>query len=164
MAWLGRGRGLVVSAIALPPNAGALLEGLGFVDGHCCSCRCMSIAGCNSEAQVLFGPHCNGGCNCGCGLLNRPFVLTVWNNGEAGNFGMLPGRAKTLRSELPRAVIFVTGMCERLAGHLAVRRKDHFELGAARRGGGEGLAVKERCLDIAWRHGRRSEGSTCSKE
>ena len=29
-------------------NAGAILKGLGFVDGHCCSCRCMSN---------ILGPH-----------------------------------------------------------------------------------------------------------
>ena len=77
---------------------------------------------------------------------------------------MLPARAKTLRSELPRAVIFVTGMRERLAGHLAVRRKGHFELGAARRGGAEGLAVEEGCLDVARRHGlRRKGGARCEE-
>lgn len=153
-----------IGAVALPVNAGTLLEGLGFVDGHCCSCRCMSIAWCNSDARVLFGPHCNCGCNCGHGLLNRPFILTPWDDDVAGGLGPTPVRAKTLRRELPRAVIFVTGMRERLAGHPAVRRKGHFELGAARRGGAEGLAVEEGCPDVAWRHGLRRKGGARYEE
>ncbi len=48
------GDNAAVSGIAPPINAGALLEGLGFVDCHCCSCRYMSVAGRNSEARSLF--------------------------------------------------------------------------------------------------------------
>jgi hypothetical protein len=49
--------------------------------------------------------------------LNRPSILAVWNDGEAGGLGPISARAKTRRIELPRAVIFVAGLSERLAGH-----------------------------------------------
>lgn len=77
---------------------------------------------------------------------------------------MLPGGAKTLGIELPRAAIFITGMCERLTSHFSVRRKCHFEFSAAGRGGGEGLAVEKDRLYIARRHGLRSEGGARGEE
>src|SRR5262245_2989299 len=49
-------------------------------------------------------------------------------------------------------------LCERLAGHLSVRREGHFEFNATECGSGEGLAVEECRLDVAWSHGLRSEG------
>jgi hypothetical protein len=75
--------------------------------------------------------------------LNRPSILAVWNDGEAGGLGPISARAKTLRIELPRAVIFLAGLSERLAGHLPVRRKGHFKLDTARARGGERLSVKK---------------------
>ena len=55
-------------------------------------------------------------------------------------------------------------MRERLAGHLAVGRKRHFEFGTSRRRGGERLTVKESCLDVARCHGFRTEGGICDQE
>jgi hypothetical protein len=45
-----------IGGVAPPINAGALREGLGLVDGHCRSFRCMSVAGRNSEVRSLLGP------------------------------------------------------------------------------------------------------------
>ena len=39
------GDNTTVSGIAPPINPGALIEGLGFVDCHCCFSRCISVAG-----------------------------------------------------------------------------------------------------------------------
>ncbi len=119
------------------------------------------VAGRKSEARVLFGPYRDYVR----AFLNRPFFIAVWNDGEAGTLGMLPDRAKALRIELPRAVVFVAGLRERLTGHLPARRKGHFELRVAgRRGGGERLAVDAGCLDVARRHRLQSEGRARGKE
>jgi len=72
---------------------------------------------------------------------------------------VLPSCAKPLRIELPRAVILVAGLGERLAGHLAIGGERHCELSAARRGGGERLAIEEGCSNVVGRHGLRSEGA-----
>jgi hypothetical protein len=48
------GDNAAISGIAPPINAGALREGLGFVDCHCCSCRSMSVAGRNSEMKCYL--------------------------------------------------------------------------------------------------------------
>src|SRR5262245_14730255 len=77
---------------------------------------------------------------------------------------VLPGRAKALRIKFPRTTVLVAGFCERLTGHLAVRRKRHSEFGAARCRGSEGLAVEESCLDIARSHRLSREGSARSEE
>src|SRR6516165_12758601 len=60
--------------------------------------------------------------------------------------------------------VLVAGFCERLTGHLAVRRKRHSEFGAARCRGSEGLAVEESCLDVARSHRLSREGSARSEE
>jgi len=74
-----------------------------------------------------------------------------------------PGRAKTLRAELPCAGSGprVAALRKRLTGHLSVRRKDHFEFGAGRRSGREGLAVEEGCLNLARRLGICSKTDAC---
>jgi len=92
------GDSAAVTGFTPPVNAGALLEGLGFVDCHCRSR--LSVAGRNSEARSLFSP-CRDFVRA---FLDRPFILAVWDDGEAGTLGMLPGRAKTLRTEPPRAL------------------------------------------------------------
>jgi hypothetical protein len=81
----------------------------------------------------LFGPHGHCDCDCGCSFLNQPFVLALWNDSEAIRFRVLPGGAKALRIKFPRAGVRVAGLCERLTGHLAARRKRHFEFGPAKR-------------------------------
>src|SRR6185503_17301119 len=83
---------------------------------------------------------------------------------EAIRLRVLPGRAKALRIKFPRTTVLVAGFCERLTGHLAVRRKRHSEFGAARRRGSEGLAVEESCLDVARSHRLSREGSARSEE
>ena len=113
---------------------------------------------------LLFRPHCNCGCNCGGAFLDQPFILAAWNDGKAGRLGSRPARAKAGGVELPRAASLVTGFAKRFAGHFAVWREDHFELGAAWCGGGEGLSVEEGCLDIARRHGCSSDGATSREE
>jgi hypothetical protein len=40
------------------------------------------------------------------------FILTAWDDGVAGGLGPIPGCAKTLRFELPRAVVLVAGLRE----------------------------------------------------
>ena len=77
---------------------------------------------------------------------------------------MLPSRAKPLGIELPRAVILVPRLCERLAGHFAIWAERHFELSAAWRGGGEGLAIEEGRSDVAGRHRLRCKGCAREKE
>ena len=67
-------------------------------------------------------------------------------------------RAKALRIKPPRTSALTAGFCERLTGHLSVRREGHFEFNATECGSGEGLAVEECRLDVAWSHGLRSEG------
>src|SRR5262249_42251207 len=69
-----------------------------------------------------------------------------------------------LRIKFPRTTVLVAGFCERLTGHLAVRRKRHSEFGAARCRGSEGLAAEESCLDIARSHRLSREGSARSEE
>jgi hypothetical protein len=77
---------------------------------------------------------------------------------------MLPSRAKPLGIELPRAVILIPRLCERLAGHFAIRVERHLELSAAWRGGGERLAIEEGRSDVAGRHGLRCKGRAREKE
>src|SRR6516165_3096404 len=79
---------------------------------------------------------------------------------------MSPGRAKTLRVELPCAVAAarVAALRKRFTGHLSVRRKGHFEFGAGRRSGRESLAREEGCLNLARRHGVCSENDACCDE
>src|SRR5262245_9093374 len=67
--------------------------------------------------------------------------------------------ANALRIKPPRTSALTAGFCERLPGHLSVRREGHFEFNATECGSGEGLAVEECRLDVAWSHGLRSEGS-----
>ena len=55
------GDNATISGIAPPINLGALIEGLGFVDCHCCFSRCIGIAGRNSETRSLLGPHRDDG-------------------------------------------------------------------------------------------------------
>src|SRR5262249_5942393 len=112
----------------------------------------------------LFRPHCHRGSDCGCNCLNRPTVLALRNDSEAIRLCVLPGRAKALRIKFPRTPVLVAGFCERLTGHLAVRRKRHSEFGAARCRGSEGLAVEESCLDIARSHRLSRKGSAASEE
>src|SRR5215471_9652714 len=81
----------------------------------------------------LFGPHCHCGCDCGCSFLNQPFVLALRNDSEATRFCVLPGGTKAIRIKLPRAGVHAARLCKRLTGHLAARRKRHFEFGTARR-------------------------------
>src|SRR5262249_35636178 len=69
-----------------------------------------------------------------------------------------------LRIKFPCTTVLVAGFCERLTGHLAVRRKRHSEFGAARCRGSEGLAVEESCLDVARSHRLSREGSARSEE
>src|SRR5215472_12895334 len=114
--------------------------------------------------RSLFRPHCHRGSDCGCNCLNRPTVLALRDDSEAIRLRVLPGRAKALRIKFPRTTVLVAGFCERLAGHLAVRRKRHSEFGAARCRGSEGLAVEESCLDIARSHRLSREGSARSEE
>ena len=57
----------------------------------------------NSKAWSLFGPRRYSVR----AFSNRPFILTVRNDGEAGALGVLPGRAKAILIELPRAFVFV---------------------------------------------------------
>src|SRR5262249_45930258 len=83
---------------------------------------------------------------------------------EAIRLRVLPGRAKALRIKFPLTTVLVAGFCERLTGHLAVRRKRHSEFGAARCRGSEGLAVEESCLDIARSHRLSREGSARSEK
>src|SRR5262249_32604078 len=77
--------------------------------------------------RSLFRPHCHRGSDCGCKCLNRPTVLALRNDSEAIRLRVLPGRAKALRIKFPRTTVLVAGFCERLTGHLAVRRKRHSE-------------------------------------
>src|SRR5262249_35706797 len=114
--------------------------------------------------RSLFRPHCHRGSDCGCNCLNRPTVLALRNDSEAIRLRVLPGRAKALRIKFPRTTVLVAGFCERLTGHLAVRRKRHSEFGAARCRGSEGLAVEESCLDIARSHRLSREGSARSEK
>src|SRR5262249_37076679 len=81
------------------------------------------------------------------------------NNREATSLRAAPTRAKALRIKPPRTSALTAGFCERLPGHLSVRREGHFEFNATECGSGEGLAVEECRLDVAWSHGLRSEGS-----
>src|SRR5262249_9703233 len=111
-----------------------------------------SITSSARAIRSLFRPHCHRGSDCGCNCLNQPTVLALRNDSEAIRLRVLPGRAKALRIKFPRATVLVAGFCERLTGHLAVRRKRHSEFGAARCRGSEGLAVEESCLDIARSH------------
>jgi len=53
-------------------------------------------------------------------LFEPTIVLALWNDSEATRLRALPGRTKDLRIELPSAGVLVAGLCERLAGHLAV--------------------------------------------
>jgi hypothetical protein len=46
----------------------------------------------------------------------------------------------------------------------AIGGERHCELSAARRGGGERLAIEEGCSNVVGRHGLRSEGSACEEE
>jgi hypothetical protein len=71
---------------------------------------------------------------------------------------MLP----SLGIELPHVVILIPRLCERLAGHFAIRAERHFELSAAWRGGGERLAIEEGRSDVAGRHWLRCKG--CARE
>src|SRR5499427_1801112 len=73
--------------------------------------------------RSLSRPHCHRGSDCGCNCLNRPTVLALRNDSEAIRLRVLPGRAKALRIKFPRTTVLVAGFCERLTGHLAVRRK-----------------------------------------
>jgi hypothetical protein len=75
---------------------------------------------------------------------------------------MLPSRAKPLGIELPHAVILIPRLCERLAGHFAIRAERHFELSAAWRGGGERLAIEGGRSNVAGRHWLRCKG--CARE
>jgi hypothetical protein len=77
---------------------------------------------------------------------------------------VLPSRAKPLGTELPRAAVLVTGLCERLARHLTIRGEGHMELSASRRGGDERFAIEKRCANVAGRHGFRSEGGASDEE
>jgi len=106
----------------------------------------------------LFGPDSNRDCDSGRNSFNRPSIFASWNNREATSLGAAPTRAKALRIKPPRTSALTAGFCERLAGHLSVRREGHFEFNATECGSGEGLAVEECRLDVAWSHGLRSEG------
>ena len=79
---------------------------------------------------------------------------------------MCPGRAKTLRAELPCAGSGprVAALRKRFTGHLSVRRKGHFEFGAGKRSGREGLAREEGCLNLARRHGVCGKNGACRDE
>jgi hypothetical protein len=105
--------------------------------------------------RVLFGP-CRDYARA---FLNRPFIFAIGNNGEAGALSILPDCAITLCIELPRAGAFVARLRDRLTGHFSVRRKGHFELGAAGCGGGERLAIEKGRFDIVRSHALRSEGN-----
>src|SRR5262245_7756663 len=131
---------------------------------RCSKLRRFSIASSARAIRSLFRPHCHRGSDCGCNCLNRPTVLALRNDSEAIRLRVLPGRAKALRIKFPRTTALVAGFCERLTGHLAVRRKRHSEFGAARCRGSEGLAVEESCLDIARSHRLSREGSARSEE
>jgi hypothetical protein len=88
-----------------------------------------------------------------------PFIFPNWNNRESNSLSRgAPTRTKALRIRLPRAGALTAGYCERLTGHLSVRRESHFESNTTGGGSGEGLAVKQRRLDVAWSHGLRREG------
>ena len=100
-----------------------------------------------------------GDCDSGRNSFNRPFIFANRNNREATGLRAAPTRAKALRIKPPRASALSAGFCERLPGHLSVRREGHFEFNATECGSGEGVAVEECCLDVAWSHGLRSEGS-----
>jgi hypothetical protein len=107
----------------------------------------------------LFGPDGNRDCDSGRNSFNRPFIFANWNNREATSLRAAPTRAKALRIKPPRTSALTAGFCERLPGHLSVRREGHFEFNATECGSGEGLAVEECRLDVAWSHWLRSEGS-----
>jgi hypothetical protein len=107
----------------------------------------------------LFGPDRNRDCDCGRNSFNRPFIFADWKNREATSLRAAPTRAKALRIKPPRTSALTAGFCERLPGHLSVRREGHFEFNATGCGSDEGLAVEECRLDVAWSHWLRSEGS-----
>src|SRR5215475_4923575 len=94
----------------------------------------------------LFGPDSNRDCDSGRNSFNRPSIFASWNNREATSLGAAPTRAKALRIKPLRTSALTAGFCERLAGHLSVRRKGHFEFNATECGSGEGLAVK----NVVW--------------
>src|SRR5262249_2639399 len=123
-----------------------------------------SITSSARAIRSLFRPHCHRGSDCGCNCLNRPTVIALRNDSEAIRLRVLPGRAKALRIKFPCTTVLVAGFCERLTGHLAVRRKRHSEFGAARCRGSEGLAVEESCLDVARSHRLSREGTARSDE
>src|SRR5215472_14320203 len=127
-------------------------------------CVLDSITSSARAIRSLFRPHCHRGSDCGCNCLNRPTVLALRDDSEAIRLRVLPGRAKALRIKFPRTTVLVAGFCERLTGHLAVRRKRHSEFGAARCRGSEGLAVEESCLDVARSHRLSREGRARSEE
>jgi hypothetical protein len=112
----------------------------------------------NAAIKSLFGPDSNCDCDSGRNSFNRPFIFANWNNREATNLRAAPSRTKALRIKLPGAGTLTTGLCERLTGHLSIRREGHFEFNTTECGSGEGLAVEERRLDVAWSHGLGSEG------
>src|SRR6516162_5091381 len=79
---------------------------------------------------------------------------------------MSPGRAKTLRVELPCAVAGarVAALRKRFTDHLSVRRKGHFKFSAGTRSGREGLPREEGCLNLARRHGVCCINDACCDE
>ena len=69
-----------------------------------------------------------------------------WNNRKATSLRAAPTRAKALRIKPPRTSALTAGFCERLTGHLSVRREGHFEFNATECGSGVGWPLK----NVAW--------------